>query len=341
MPKISADHAAIHDDWDVVFKSGQFTEGQFVRKLEAEVEKQTSMFAVAMNSAGTALYALLRCAKVKKHGVIAVPNNTFFATAGAAVEAFGRNRVRLVDCERTTFSMDVEYLQRLHRFSQVDAVILTHVGGTIAYDYAMISEWCKEQGVPLFEDAAHAYGCPAEVLPGDWGDAAVYSLYPTKAIPAGEGGIVVTRDEKLAGRLRAFRNYGKLYDEDGTIKYTGIGFNFRMDEWTAVVAYHQVKMVKDIVGERTEAADRLRRAGFVNMIDRPTNYYKFITKEDPTVKRRAGQVYGLSDQMTTVLQDPMKMPNSKWVAENHMCLPIEEHMFEGMFAGDIAERLRS
>jgi hypothetical protein len=70
-----------------------------------------------------------------------------------------------------------------------------------------------------------------------------------------------------------------------------------------------------------------------------TNWYKFIVPTRFPATRLAGQVYALSDQLTTSMKLPGVYPNAEWVAANHKCLAIDEGLYEGMSPGDIAEFL--
>ena len=113
-----------------------------------------------------------------------------------------------------------------------DVVILTHVGGGVAQDYERIAEWCKEREVFLLEDAAHALGVGSDSMvnpcAGWLGDAAVFSLYATKSVPIGEGGVGrLQTTRRWSSGCGTFCNYGKRRVGSG-VSYNGTGFNFRM-----------------------------------------------------------------------------------------------------------------
>ena len=85
-----------------------------------------------------------------------------------------------------------------------------HIGGHIAFDSEAIAALCRARGVTLLEDCAHAHGATWDGRrAGSYGDAGIYSLYATKTISTGEGGVLVSRDPELLAFARAFRNYGK------------------------------------------------------------------------------------------------------------------------------------
>lgn len=329
----------LHHHWELVRVSGKFSEGQYVWRFEEAVAGRYRQEAIAFNSAGTGLFSILRSLGLLKGSKVAVPNNTFYATGGMVVEA-GFVPV-LIDCNKEDFSMSVQDL-RQHAPHDLKAVVLTHVGGVLAHEYDAISHFCAMRGIPLIEDAAHALGVPGV---GSNGTAAVFSLYPTKAIPAGEGGVVITSYPGFAEDLRRFRNYGKFV-EDGVIRYTGHGFNFRMDEWTAVVAWLQMRDAYSIIMKRHAAALQLMRV-FNPLVEGPgNNWYKFVAgaaaAKSLGVKRFTGKVYSLSDQLCTALPEfaYRPFPNSRWVSENHVCLPLEEGLYEGMSVDEMLDWLR-
>lgn len=337
MPVIRANMADLSACWDEIRSSGHFTEGKYTRLLEETVGDWYGAEAIAVSSAGAGLFAVMRCLQQDPdRTVAAVSTNTFFATGAMAKEA-GWD-VQLTDCNRTDFSMSEQVLCDPR---QIGAVVLTHVGGALATDYRLISEACRAAGSFLVEDAAHAFGSlgPSGEKAGQYGDAAVFSLYPTKAIPAGEGGIVITKNPQLAEALRRFRNYGKYKDGD-QLRYTGMGFNLRMDEWTAAVAYLQFQTREEIVTSRSYAALRLQ--DIIPSMHGPvpgsgSNWYKYPVMREHAealgIKRFAGQVYAKSDQLVASMgltHYEGQFPDADWVADNHVCLPLDEGMYDGM-----------
>ena len=110
-----------------------------------------------------------------------------------------------VDCNRDDLCLSFERLRgaRLTRH-RPRAAWLVHIGGHIAFDIERIAALCRAQGVSLLEDCAHAHGASWNGRrPGTWGDAGVYSLYATKTISTGEGGVLVSRDPELLEFARA------------------------------------------------------------------------------------------------------------------------------------------
>src|SRR4051794_5032171 len=194
--------------------------------------------AVAVNGWAGGALAALDFAGVKGRPVIC-PSNTFMATPLAIIRAGGRPV--FADCRRDDLCLSFESFEALAERERPTAAVLVHIGGHIAFDSERIAAYCRERGIFLLEDCAHAHGAGWHGRrPGTYGDAGVYSFYATKTVSTGEGGVLVTRRPDLAAHARAFRDYGKPDHEVG-------GLNFRMSEFTAALALVQTERMPEIV----------------------------------------------------------------------------------------------
>lgn len=346
MIQIDAPLDKLMESWTDVYQSGQYTEGKYRSALEQAVSERTGMHAVACSSAGAGLFALHKVLR-DRHGIWAVQNNTFFATGAMAIEA--GHTVALLDCDPRDYAMCPDALASLLSTHQVQGVTLTHVGGGLSTHYGEIAEICASRGVTLFEDAAHAFGvCTRQgVMPGSFGEAAVYSFYPTKAVPAGEGGMVVTRSEEVAAKVREFINYGKRI-EGGVVKYRQ-GFNLRMDEWTAVVLLHQVECLDQILAWRRSSAARLTELidfPRIACLDGMSNWYKYPVGSGVPAQRKTGKIYAATDQLDAALSEGYSrkffkvgdMRGCRDIDRQHICLPIAD--FSQMSDDDVVKYIR-
>src|SRR5437764_2444985 len=128
------------------------------------------------------------------------------------------------------------------------AAFLVHIGGHIAFETERIAAYCAENGIFLIEDCAHAHGAEWHGRrAGTYGDAGVYSLYATKTITTGEGGVLVSRRPEVVEHARAFRNYGKP-------GYEVQGLNYRMSEFTAALGLIQIERLPEIVAWKNDVA---------------------------------------------------------------------------------------
>lgn len=324
-----------------VLNSGQYAEGVKGRTFESMLADVVgTQHAVALNSCGSALLVLFKFLKSKGAKNVAVQNNTFYAT-GAMAQMAGLE-VFVVDSGDQCPSMGIDGLREVTKQVSIDAVILTHVGGMVAQDYAKIADHCKEIGAIFLEDCAHALGVKDKMgTPGQYGYASCWSFYPTKAVPIGEGGALTTNDPELVEFAKRYRAYGK-HVVNGVIEYEAEGMNLRMDEFAAAIAIVQLENLEGIIAGRKRDARKLLEVLPRMFNDRPSNFYKYIVREEPGWKT-TGAVYRWSDQLVHCLKAVNKissMKNSSTWAESHMCLPCGEGIYDQLQTPEIKSLLR-
>src|SRR5688572_11588628 len=179
-----------------VLESGQLTLG----KYGVEFEEQFARFcgarhAVAVNSGTSSLEIILRALEVEGKDVL-VPTNTFFATAAAVVHAGGRPV--WVDQDPESFGIAPGEIERSFTAKTV-GIVAVHIGGIVSSKMRALQELAIKKGVWLVEDAAHAHGSSFDGRhAGTFGVAGSFSFYPTKVMTAGEGGMIVTDDDRIA-----------------------------------------------------------------------------------------------------------------------------------------------
>ena len=175
------------------------------------------------------------------------PSNTFMATPLAAIKAGAE--VEFVDCNREDLCMSFEDFERKAERHKPRAAILVHIGGHIAFDSERIAAYCARATGSSCSRTAPTPTAPSwnGRRPGGFGDAGVYSLYATKTVSTGEGGVLVSADPDLIEFARKFRNYGKFEHEVD-------GLNFRMSEFTAALALVQAERMEEIVAWKNEYA---------------------------------------------------------------------------------------
>ena len=225
-------------------------------------------------------------------------------------------RVQFVDCNREDLCVSFEDFERKVAEHRPRAALLVHIGGHIAFDSERIAKLCRSEGIFLLEDCAHSHGAGWNGRrPGTYGDAGVYSFYATKTVSAGEGGALVSRHDDLIEFTRAFRNYGKP-------DYEVQGLNFRMNEFTAALATVQTERLDEIVAWKNAVARERLDPSFKRRLQLPdgmtSGLYKYIVFQP--IERSTGKVY--DEPCHRIMGDPIDLPNSDWVAENHWCVPL-------------------
>lgn len=322
-----------------VMLSGQYTEGKVVALAEQRITNMYDHPSLVFNSGGAALYTVYRWLKSKGHERVVMQNNTFYATLSMAAEA-GLHPV-ICDTSEMDPNMSIDSMRLAVELSGATVVCLSHIGGWRAQHYEAIAEWCTSHKVLLIEDAAHAFGLQ---MIGEYSEGAIFSFYPTKAIPAGEGGALVTKNSELFEFAKRFRNYGKSL-EDGRMLYEQ-GFNFRMSEFDAAILAVQVEATPEILANRYISALALDEAGFsclMGPVNLDSNYHKYPVSSRVGLKT-VGKMYSGTDQLNEAntwyeMSLPVPLGNSKGWAAQHMCLPMGEHLYDGMSVKEIRDWL--
>ena len=106
------------------------------------------------------------------------------------------------------------------------------------------------------EDACQAHGAEQEERKaGTFGDVGAFSLYATKNMMSGEGGLITTNDEEFAEKCRQFRHHGQ--SEKTKYEYLDIGYNYRMTDLCAAIALEQLKKIDGFSAKRISNAKKL------------------------------------------------------------------------------------
>jgi dTDP-4-amino-4,6-dideoxygalactose transaminase len=307
------DRARLHDLWDEVITSQRWSEGPMTERFEAAWSSWNGIGSVAFSGWTGAALAALEFAGVRGETVLC-PSNTFMATPLAAMHAGAK--VEFVDANRADLCMSFEDFEAKVAEHKPKAAFLVHIGGHIAFDVERIAALCRDEGIFLIEDCAHAHGASWNGRrPGSWGDAGVWSFYATKTVSTGEGGILSSKHEDLLEFARAFRNYGKP-------EHTVHGLNFRLSEFTAALGVVQTERMEEIVGWKNDAARRFLdpvHAGRLQLPDGMTSgLYKYIVFDE--IERSTGKVY--DEPCHRILGHDVDLPNSDWIAANHWCVPL-------------------
>ncbi len=307
------DRARLHALIDEVLDSGRWSEASMTERFEAAWEGWNGTPAVAMSSWTGGAMAALHFAQVRGETVLC-PSNTFMATPLAAIRAGAE--VQFVDCNREDLCMSFTDFEAKASKHRPRAVFLVHIGGHMAFEVEQIADYCRRQGIFLIEDCAHAHGASWNGRrPGTYGDVGIYSLYATKTISTGEGGVLVSNRPELIDHARAFRNYGKpTYDVHG--------LNFRMSEFTAALGLLGIERLPEIVAWKNAVARAELDPNYAARLELPegmiSGLYKYIVFD--WLERSTGRVY--DEPCHRLLGHDVKLPNTDWVASNHSCVPL-------------------
>lgn len=250
---LEAQHASLRDElleaMTAVLDSRQFILGKYVSDFETRfAEYCGARHAIAVNSGTSALHlALLANGVDCGDEVITVPF-TFIATL-AAIRYCGARPV-LVDIDPATFTMNVEQVERAIT-SKTKAILPVHLYGQCA-EMDELNRIAERHGLKVIEDAAQAHGAEYKRRrAGTLGHAGCFSFYPTKNLGAcGEGGMVTTNDDAVAGKVRLLRDWGQAK------KYHHVlhGFNYRMEGLQGAILGVKLKHLEEWNQARRRAA---------------------------------------------------------------------------------------
>src|SRR3989339_1862131 len=268
----------LHQYWDEVIASQQWSEGKFTKLFEEKWANHNDLDSVAFSNWGGAALTVLESLNVKNE-VVLCPSNTFMATPLSVIKAGGR--VEFVDCNKSDLCMSFDDLKIKVEKYKPKAVFVVHIGGHIAFQINEISRFCKDKGIILLEDCAHAHGASWNGRKaGTWGEGGIYSFYSTKTISTGEGGMLVTNNKTLADYANQYRNYGKF-------DYKVQGLNYRINEFGAAIGCIQTDRLDDIINWKNEYAKKHLDPKYPNRVIFPermiSGYYKYIVF-DPVEK---------------------------------------------------------
>ncbi|WLR50588.1 DegT/DnrJ/EryC1/StrS family aminotransferase [Bacillus tianshenii] len=235
-----------------VLRSGMLVQGKNVESLETALKEYMHIsYALATTSGTAALHLALMALEIKKGDAVFIPAFTFPATANV-VEVVGA-RPYLIDVELGTYNIDVDILEEaLNVFKGEEkpkAIIVVHEFGAPS-NMTEIMKIAYKYGLYVIEDAACALGTEWNGKHvGTFGDVGCFSWHPRKAITTGEGGAVVTKDQKLFKKLSLLRNHG-IENNEGEIDFIIPGLNYRMTEFQAVIGIDQLNDYEKLIQKR-------------------------------------------------------------------------------------------
>lgn len=309
-----------------ILESGQYILGEQVNLFEEEFAHYCgAKYCVGVGSGLDALTIILRALDLKPGDEVIVPANTFIATFLAASH---NNLLPLpADPDRVSMVINGSSVKPLIN-SNTKVIIAVHLYG---HPCAMeeLLEIADDKGIYVIEDAAQAHGAEYKTKRiGSSGIASAFSFYPGKNLGAlGDGGAIVTNNEKLSNRCRELRNYGSRNKYNHNIK----GFNSRLDEIQAAFLRNKLNFLdSDNLVRNKAAKEYLSNIINKNIIlpvqldDAKHAWHQFVIR---TAERDRLAQYLLSKGIETMVHYPVpphKQPAYKEL--RHTRLPVTEDL---------------
>ncbi len=231
------------------------TKGTVVKELESEFAERWGAAFCRTTTSGTAAIHVAVAAVDPEPGDEII--TTSITDMGALVPIVYQTAVPVfVDVDPETYNVTAETIAPKIT-DRTKAIIVTHLFGNPC-DMDPILELADRHGLPVIEDAAQAYLTEYKGrLVGTIGDIGCFSLQQGKHMTSGEGGIVVSRGEQYARRMKLFIDKAWGYGDPKPDHYF-LAPNYRMTELQGAVALAQFRKLDSVVDRRVRTADRLR-----------------------------------------------------------------------------------
>ena len=239
-----------------VLESGYLVQGIRVAEFERLVARHVgTAHAVAVSNCTSALRVALLALGTRQGDRVIVAPYSWVATANV-IELCGAVPV-FVDIDPATFNMDpgllkerLELLSASGEIGSVRAIMPVHTFGSPAGISELVNV-AAAYSIPLIEDAACALGASENARPaGSFGSIGCFSFHPRKIITTGEGGMIVTDDNRVAEFARTFRNHGQQL-VDGSVEFVMAGDNLRLTDLQGAIGVAQMARLVGLVEVRS------------------------------------------------------------------------------------------
>lgn len=332
-PWLDEDTPALEKMFREVLKSGFLTLASKTEQFEQEFNAAQGLDSrgfrsVAVSSCSSGLHIAMQIVDMmsewsQRKKAVVVATNTFYTDAGSVV--LSGMTPCFADTAKNSLNVSLKTVSAAFYAAQDAgydpvAVVVTHIGGQVVSDIADISKWCKEMGLILIEDCAHAHGCSGldgDLLPapaGSFGDMSVFSFYPTKVLTTGEGGTFCAKDEDVLAMAKCLRDHGK--SDPKVNSHDSLGFNWRMTEQSACMGILQSRRLSEIRKERQaiagfyennvlfSLADYAEPWSIVskNAVDSCSSWYKYVIMLHEGVVKDLGG----SDRIRSSVRDKLR-----------------------------------
>ena len=227
--------------------------GKYVTEFEDKFSSFCdSKYGVAVCNGTVAIHLALVALGIGRGDEVIIPSFTMIATINAVL--YSGAKPVLVDSEISTWNIDPEKIEEKIT-DKTKAIIPVHTYGHPA-DMDRINDVAKKHNLYVIEDAAEAHGALyKDKKAGSLGDIGCFSFYANKILTTGEGGMLVTDDEKISLKAKFLRNQA-LSNEKRRFMHEEMGFNYRLTNLQAAVGLAQTEQADFLVQKRIDNAKK-------------------------------------------------------------------------------------
>ena len=229
------------------------SEGPYVKIFEKSFSKYNNRkYAIAVSSGTAALEVALKSLNLKPKDEVIIPTFSIISTALCVVK-LGLKPI-LVDSDMFTWNMNPEkVIKKISK--KTKAIIITHIYG-FPVDMEKIIKIAKIKNIKIIEDSAEMIGQKYKNSKcGSFGDLSTYSFYANKHITTGEGGMILTNNEKLYKKCKSLKNLCFGINNNRFI-HDDIGWNYRLTNIQAAIGCGQLKNISWIIKRKKEIGKR-------------------------------------------------------------------------------------
>jgi perosamine synthetase len=247
------DRAAVLD----VLRSPALSLGPKLPAFEEAVSRITnSRHAIAVNSGTSGLHLCIKAANISDGDEVITSPFSFVASANCIL--FERAKPVFVDIDPVNYNIDPAQIEQAIT-PRTKAILPVHVfGRPCALDD--ILQIARTRGLTIIEDACEAIGAEYHGRPvGSFGQTGVFAFYPNKQLTTGEGGVIVTDDDRVARQCYSWRNQGRG-DSGGWLDHDEVGYNYRLSDINCALGISQASRLEEIVTARERVAARYNAA---------------------------------------------------------------------------------
>ena len=337
-----------------VLHSGYIGEGEKVKQFEKKIgEFIHNKRVIAVNSCTSAITLALRLANVSQGGFVLTTPMTCLAT-NEPILSLGAKPI-WVDVEpdtgnMCTLSLTKQLWKTQSDFKKIDAILCVHWGG-YPCNMPEINRIANEFGVPVIEDAAHAFGSRiGDKMIGNFSDFTCFSFQAIKHITCGDGGVIVVKHGIDFERCKLMRWYGLDRDNGSDMRCnqdpTEYGYKFHMNDISATIGLENLQSI-EIILRRTRANAKMYDEAFNNLSrikildydeDSISSYFLYnLLVEDASDficymqnhEIECSKVHVRNDKKT-IFKDSAsdKLFGVDYFDEHHVCIPVGHWLCE-------------
>jgi dTDP-4-amino-4,6-dideoxygalactose transaminase len=328
-----------------VLDSGMLASGPKVKEFEQKFEEYNKVsHAICVSNGTTALHAGLLASGIEPNDKIITTPFTFIASANSIL--FCGGKVVFADIDEKNFNLDPNKVEDiLKKQNDVKAIMLVHLYGN-SCDIDAFLYLSEKYGVKLFEDCAQSVGATYKnKMTGSFGEFGTYSFYATKNMMTGEGGMVVTSNDKIAEKVRKIINHGR----SDRYFHTELGYNFRLTDLQASLGIVQLERVEEFIEKRTNNAEyfneNLKNLEWIQLPKLTENnrhvFHQYTLRVSTTIRDKfvdylnengvnATPIYPIPLNKQPIYEaiEKFSCPISEAIANEVVCLPVHTKLTE-------------